>query len=120
MRTVTFRFMDLHIWQRAIELSDQLFDIADELEQEKLYRFAEQLRGAVLSISNNISEGSGSDSNKDFAKFLNYSRRSLFEVVNIVIILNRRKKISNSKKDSYILELDELSRMIISFKRSLK
>lgn len=120
MRTVTFRFMELQIWQRAIEISDELFNIADDLEQKKLYRFSEQLRGAVLSISNNIAEGSGSDSSRDFSKFLNYSRRSLFEVVNIVIILNIRNKISNSKRDSYILELDELSRMIVSFKRSLK
>ena len=29
---VKFRFQDLNIWQLAIEIADQLFDIADELE----------------------------------------------------------------------------------------
>ena len=33
-----FRFQDLKIWQLAIEIADELFDIADELEQKKLYR----------------------------------------------------------------------------------
>jgi four helix bundle protein len=59
-----FRFQDLKIWQLAIEIADQLFDIADMLEQKKLYKFAEQLRGAAMSMSNNIAEGSGSSSKK--------------------------------------------------------
>ncbi|MFZ5994948.1 MAG: four helix bundle protein [Thermodesulfobacteriota bacterium] len=46
-----FRFEDLEIWQLAIDIADKLFDIADELEQKRLYRFAEQLRGAGMSMS---------------------------------------------------------------------
>jgi len=48
-----FRFQDLEIWKKAIEIGDKLFNIADNLEERKLYRFAEQVRGAGLSISNN-------------------------------------------------------------------
>ena len=48
-----FRFQDLQIWKKAIEIGEKLLDIADELETKKLYRFAEQVRGASLSISNN-------------------------------------------------------------------
>ena len=55
-----FRFQDLKIWQSAIEIADELFNIADDLERKKLYRFAEQLRGSGMSMSNNIAEGSGS------------------------------------------------------------
>ena len=60
---VKFRFQDLKIWHLAIENADELFDIADGLEQKRLFRFAEQLRGSGMSMSNNIAEGSGSDSN---------------------------------------------------------
>ena len=42
-----FRFQDLEIWQMAIEIADELFDIADYLDKRRLYRFAEQLRGQV-------------------------------------------------------------------------
>jgi four helix bundle protein len=78
-RMARFRFQDLKIWQLAIEIADELFDIADELERKKLYRFADQLRGAGMSMSNNISEGAGSDSKKEFARFLIIARRSTFE-----------------------------------------
>jgi hypothetical protein len=51
--TVKFRFQDLKIWQLSIEIADELFDLADDLERKKLYRFADQLRGAGMSMSNN-------------------------------------------------------------------
>ena len=76
---VKFRFQDLKIWQLSIEIAHSLFDIADEFEKKKLYRFAEQLRGAGLSMSNNIAEGSGSDSKREFKHFLNIAKRSTFE-----------------------------------------
>jgi four helix bundle protein len=53
------RFQDLEIWEKAIEKGDRLPDITDGLEAQKKFRFAEQMRGAALSISNNISEGVG-------------------------------------------------------------
>jgi hypothetical protein len=40
---VKFRFQDLKIWELAIQIADELFDIADGLDQKRLYRFAEQL-----------------------------------------------------------------------------
>jgi len=48
-----FRFKDLEIWKMAIEIADELFDIADHLDKKRLYRFAEQLRDAGMSMSNN-------------------------------------------------------------------
>lgn len=55
-----FRCQKLEIWQIAIEIADTLFDIADDLERRKEFRFADQFRGAGMSMSNNIAEGSGS------------------------------------------------------------
>lgn len=48
-----FRFQELEIWKKAVDIGNRLLDIADELEKKKLYRFADQIRGAGLSISNN-------------------------------------------------------------------
>jgi four helix bundle protein len=98
----------------------KLFDIADDLDKRRLYRFAEQIRGAGLSMSNNIAEGSGSQSKKEFAQFLNIARRSTFENANMIIIFQLRDLIPNDTKEQILVELDELCRMISAFIKSLK
>lgn len=115
-----FRFQDLEIWKMAIELGDRLFDIADMLEQKHLYRFAEQVRGAGMSRSNNIAEGSGCDSDKEFARFLDIARRSTFENANITIILFRRKLIDEKTQDGFLEDLDHLCRKLSNFRKTLK
>lgn len=117
---VKFRFQDLEIWKEAIELADALFDIADSLEQKRLYRFAEQLRGAGMSMSNNIAEGSGSTSKKEFHQFLNIARRSTFENANILILLHKRELISKDSLEALLSKLDQLCRKITNFQRSFK
>ncbi len=116
---VKFRFQDLKIWQLAIEIADELFDIADDLEKKKLYRFAEQLRGSGMSMSNNIAEGSGSISNKEFKLFLSIARRSTFENTNILILLKRRKLITENELEKLLNKLDHLCRQITNFRSTL-
>lgn len=115
-----FRFQDLDIWKKAAKLSPKLFALADSLENAHKYRFAEQLRSATLSITNNIAEGSGSVSSADFKNFLNFSRRSVFEVANMLILVGNFGVFSNEDVETVLQELDELSKMILGFMRNLK
>jgi four helix bundle protein len=116
---IKFRFENLKIWQRAVEVARKLFRLADILEEKKLYRFADQLRGAGISMPNNIAEESGSTSKKEFTQFLNIARRSTFENASMVLIFAKDKLISEDMKDEIVKDLDELCRMITSFSRSL-
>jgi four helix bundle protein len=121
VKTMTkFRFQDLEIWSLAIEIADELFDIADELEKKHLYRFAEQLRASGMSMSNNIAEGSGSSSKKEFNQFLNIAKRSTFENANILILLEKRSLITKAILDRISDKLDHLCRKITNFQKTLK
>jgi four helix bundle protein len=115
-----FRFQNMEIWQRGAAISAPLFRLADGLEQKHLYRFAEQLRGAVLSITNNIAEGSGSLSDREFANFLNIARRSIFEVANMLMLFLQQGVIRPEEVAGHLAELDEQSRMLLAFRRTLK
>jgi four helix bundle protein len=119
MTMIKFRFQDLKIWELAIEIADELFDVADGLEQKRLYRFADQLRGSAMSMSNNIAEGSGSLSKKEFGQFLNIARRSTFENANILILLQRRGLLRRESLEAWLSELDSLSRQITAFRKTL-
>ncbi|MGQ8337425.1 four helix bundle protein [Sunxiuqinia sp. A32] len=114
-----FRFMDLEIWKESIALNDQLFNLADAFTDAKSYRVAEQLRSASLSISNNIAEGSGSFSSKDFANFLNIARRSVFETANISVVAHRKNFIDDETFNQIIEDLDILSRKITNFRKAI-
>lgn len=114
-----FRFEDLQIWQQAADLAVVLDELSEELELKRKYRFAEQLRSAALSISNNIAEGSGSNSSADFRKFLYIARKSLFECVSMLLVFQRRQLIKTDVT-AIISDLDTLSRMIVSFSEKLR
>jgi four helix bundle protein len=116
----TFRVQKMEIWKKAIEIGHKLLDVADILEEKKLYRFAEQVRGVSLSISNNIAEGAGSSSKKDFAHFLNIARRSAFENANMAIVFGGRGLIDIKNRDELLQDLEAESRMITGFIRSLR
>lgn len=115
-----FRFQELEIWKRGAEVSRLLFQMSEALEQRKCYRFAEQLRAATLSITNNIAEGSGSVSDAEFAQFLNIARRSVFEVANMLLLLSREGYLPGQEITPIINELEEQSRMLLAFRRRLK
>jgi four helix bundle protein len=116
---IKFRFQDMKIWVLAIEITDDLLDIADDLESKHLFKFAKQLRDSAMSISNNISEGSASDSKEEFNYFLNVARRSTFENANILLLLGRRKLLYEDKLNLLIEKLDKECRMLTNFKRTL-
>jgi four helix bundle protein len=115
-----FRFQDLEIWRIARDLANELFDLADDLEAKGHRRFAEQIRGAGLSMPNNIAEGSGSFSDQEFRHFLNIARRSTFENANMVLIFNSRGLVANERRDLLLARLDTLSRKVTAFRNTLQ
>jgi four helix bundle protein len=114
-----FRFEQFEIWKGSIAISDILFDYSGKADEKKFFKFAEQLRAAGMSISNNIAEGSGSFSDKEFASFLNIARRSVFECANILYIFERRKIITSEEKQFIKLQLLTLSKKITNFRKSI-
>ena len=101
-------------------INGPLFALADELDQKRFYRFAEQLRSATLSLTNNIAGESGRTSKTDFANFLNSARRSVFEVAKILILLSQHNKRPAVKISPLLNDLEEESRLIPAFIRHLK
>ena len=115
-----FRFERLEVWQRSADMAYELGQVAGDLADQHLYRFAEQLRSAALSISNNIAEGSGSNSNAEFRSFLNIARRSAFECASMLLIFRRHDLLPSVEVHTLLNELNQICRMITGFQRSLE
>ena len=113
-----FRFEDLEIWQLAKTLSVCFHKVTDRLEQRKLYRYAEQIRAAGLSVPNNIAEGSGSLHSEEFEQFLNIARRSVFENASMLLVFEATELMAREHIDELLWQCDELSRKITNYIRS--
>ena len=75
------RFEDLECWQEARELVKLLYSVTKKDNFAKDFELKNQLRRSAVSIMANIAEGFHRSSNKDFMKFLDYSRVSIAETL---------------------------------------
>ncbi len=90
MSEPVFKYESLDVWNVAIDFATSLIEIGNSLKDEfKCYRLVDQLQAASTSISMNIAEGQGRNSDKSFILFLSYSRGSLFEVLTLIEIFYR-------------------------------
>ena len=92
---------------------------AEKLDQRKFFRYAEQLRGAGLSLTNNIAEGSGSVHVGEFKQFLNIARRSVTEDASMLLVFESLGLLTAREVDDMLEDCDKLSRKITAFSRSL-
>lgn len=114
-----FRFEQLEIWKLAITYANKLYNTAEKFPSYELYALSSQLRRAAISISNNIAEGSGASSNKDFKSFLDISIKSTLETVNIIYFAKIRKYLDEEKRLSLYNEAELLIKKIRAFENSL-
>ena len=110
----------MEIWQSARDLAVKFHSVADRLNDRRFYRYAEQLRAAGLSLSNNIAEGWGSTHNGEFIQFLNIARRSLFEDASMLLVFDPLGLFESEEISGLLTDCDMLSRKITNFSRSLR
>jgi len=79
MATVT-RFEDLRAWQRARELTNLVYQFSRIKPFASDFKMKDQIRGAALSIMNNIAEGFDRQRDTEFLYFLRMAKASCGEV----------------------------------------
>ena len=91
------RFEDLHCWQDARKLVNMIYDLTKKKEFSKDYGLKDQIRRSAISGMANISEGFHRSTNKDFTKFLDYSRSSIAETISHCYVALDQNYINNSE-----------------------
>lgn len=92
-------YKDLIVWKKAKELAIEIYKITGNFLKEEMFGITNQLRRAVVSISNNISEGTGRHYKKDTIQFLFVSNGSLNEVESMLQIANELGFINEKQTD---------------------
>jgi four helix bundle protein len=78
MRTRHFR--ELVVWQKAMELTRQVYRETAELPKSEIFGLQSQMRRAAVSVPSNIAEGHGRLSDQLLRVFLAQARGSLCEL----------------------------------------
>src|ERR1700679_2368883 len=116
---MAFRFEELLVWQKAIDLNDQIDRLVKSFPKDELYILTSQIKRASDSVVLNIAEGSTGQTKPVFKTFLGYSLRSAIEVVNCLIIARRRDYITEIKFKPLYDEYEVLVKMITALRNSL-
>jgi four helix bundle protein len=117
---MAFKFEELKVWQRAVELTGRVSQLTKTFPKEEMYVLSSQMKRATDSIALNIAEGSTGSSNKQFNNFLGHALRSAIEVVTCLHIGKRRNIIPKQDFDELYEELTIIIKMIQALRKSLK
>lgn len=112
-------FRNLKIYQRAIDFTVEIYKLSKTFPKDELYGLTSQIRRAATSISLNIAEGSGNNSEKEFKRFLEIALRSDYEVMTCLEIALRLNYYERNDFEMLITEADEIAAMITGFSKSL-
>ncbi len=114
-----FKFENLIIWQKAMDLGENIDKLSDKFPKKEMYNLSSQIRRAADSIALNISEGSIGQSNPEFNKFMGYAIISLVEVVTCLHKAIRRQYLSEQEFNKYYDDSFQLMNMMVAFKNKI-
>ncbi|MCC6702216.1 MAG: four helix bundle protein [Fluviicola sp.] len=109
-------FRRLEIWKNSMELTKSVYNILSEIPIDEKFGLKSQISRSSVSIPSNIAEGSGRNTNKDFANFLSYSLGSSYELETQLILV---QELFNIDCEKIINDCQQVQKMIFGFKNNL-
>jgi four helix bundle protein len=102
-----------------MELVTDIYLLTNSFPNHERFGLTSQTQRAAVSIPTNIAEGSAKSSNKDFARFLEMSIGSSFELETELILALNLKYIDLVVFTTIQTKINEIQKMINGFKQSL-
>jgi four helix bundle protein len=105
-------FKDLFVWQKGIELVNEIYKLTKLFPKEELYCLTSQIRRAAISVPSNIAEGWGRGTTKNYIQFLEIARGSLYETNTLIIISYNQDYVNKEICDKIEDKINEIGRML--------
>ncbi len=114
-----FRFEKIESWQRARAFNQLVYEATKKFPKAEIFGLTSQVRRASVSVSSNIAEGSGRNSDVDFAHFLEIAYALLMETCSQLFLAIDQKYIAEEDSELLFNEADALVGMIVALSKSL-
>jgi four helix bundle protein len=79
-------FRELKVWQRAYELTLDLYRITRKFPKAEIYGWTSQLQRSAVSVPANIAEGYERNHRKEYVQFLFIAKGSLGEFETLLLL----------------------------------
>ncbi len=73
-------FRDLLVWQKAMALVTEVYQVSRLFPKEEIYGLSGQMRPCAVSIPSNLAEGYARRSRADYTRFVQIATGSLYEL----------------------------------------
>jgi len=107
-------FRTLNVWNKAHELTVDLYKLTKSFPKEETYGLTSQIRRASASVGANIAEGCGKNSNADFARYLQIAFGSACELEYHLLLARDLKMVLTEDHHGLESRLHEVKRMLAS------
>lgn len=119
MKETTHSYKDLIVWQRAIEVVLEVYNLTRKFPREELYGLTSQMRRSAISIASNIAEGRGRGTRPDYLQFLRVAYGSGAELETQLEIAQRLPETSGLEYKKVSALLAEVLKMLYVMIRNL-
>jgi len=113
-------FKDLVVWQKAIQLSSEIYRLTASFPPSEQFGLTNQMRRASVSIASNIAEGNGRSTKGEYVVFLGHARGSNCELQTQLIIANNLGFCTQAASEPAEKLSAEISRMLNALINKLK
>ena len=115
-----FKFEELKVWQESVRFASEIYTLTKKFPKREEFGIISQLNRAAVSISLNIAEGEGRNSDADLSRFIQIAIGSLNEAVTILYISLEQKYIDKTEFDLFYKRCEDISKMLHAFRNYLK
>ena len=112
-------YQDLIVWQKAMDLVEQIYASSKSFPREEVYGLTSQLRRAAVSIPSNIAEGQGRRTTADFVRHLSIAYGSLRELETQTLIVKRLRYLPSERCQEILKMAGEVGRLLNGLMSSL-
>ena len=113
-------FKDLSVWQRAVQLTLEVYKLTGDFPTSERFGLTNQLRRASVSVASNIAEGYGRSTKGEYVQFLGHARGSVSEVETQLVIARALAFGAKQKLDTAESLCNEVGRMLRAMMKTLQ
>ena len=113
-------FRNLKVWEKSHTFVLAVYGATQNFPKSEAFGLTSQIRRASVSIPSNIAEGCGRGSDADFARFVQMSLGSAFEVDYQLLLSRDLNYLPQDQYNLLFAQASEVKRMLNSLLQKLK